>query len=298
MPRFAAYRQAVADRLDALGYWSEWRLLQASDFGVPQLRPRFVLVALDREHASSFVWPQPLETAPTVGSVLSDLMGARGWKHVDEWVRGADGIGPTIVGGSKRHGGADLGPTRARLAWAKLGVDGRGVANDAPDSGAPSALEVMPRLTNDMVARVQGWGNRGFEWEFLGRKTSVYRQIGNAFPPPVAAAIGRQIAQALNGDQGGIAAEDSVVHDPVYMALRRAKSPLTMDELSAVTADHLTRDQVAVSLRALESDFAMQEVRTDGGPAYILGDFLAFRGQADHARHSHFEDRGLRNRVS
>ncbi len=44
--RFGAYRQHVLDRLRELGYVPGWRLLHASDFGVPQLRPRFVLVAL------------------------------------------------------------------------------------------------------------------------------------------------------------------------------------------------------------------------------------------------------------
>src|SRR6478735_7558416 len=44
--RFSAYRQHVLDRLRDLGYVPGWRLLHASDFGVPQLRPRFVLVAV------------------------------------------------------------------------------------------------------------------------------------------------------------------------------------------------------------------------------------------------------------
>ena len=46
--RFRAYRQHVCDRLRELGYVPGWRLLHASDFGVPQLRPRTVLVALRR----------------------------------------------------------------------------------------------------------------------------------------------------------------------------------------------------------------------------------------------------------
>ena len=272
--------------------------MQASEFGVPQLRPRFVLVAIDRGRASAFEWPEPTGDAVTVGDALGELMGERGWRFAKDWARGADGIGPTVVGGSKKHGGADLGPTRARQAWAKLGVDGRGVADAAPAPDAPSHLEVMPRLTNEMVARVQGWGGPGFEWEFLGRKTSVYRQIGNAFPPPVAAAIGRQIALALSGVAGSVPATSTVVHDPVYRALRSATSPLTLDQLTAVTADRMSREQVSVSLRALESDFAMQEIRTDDGPAYLLGDFLAFQGQAEHERHEYFQDRSRRSRVS
>jgi DNA (cytosine-5)-methyltransferase 1 len=37
-----------------------------------------------------------------------------------------------------------------------------------------------------MVARIQGFPD---SWEFMGKKTAVYRQIGNAFPPPVAQAV-------------------------------------------------------------------------------------------------------------
>jgi DNA (cytosine-5)-methyltransferase 1 len=47
-----------------------------------------------------------------------------------------------------------------------------------------------------MVACVQGFDSN---WKFAGRKTAKYRQIGNAFPPPVAQAIGAQIKAALDG---------------------------------------------------------------------------------------------------
>jgi hypothetical protein len=39
-----------------------------------------------------------------------------------------------------------------------------------------------------MAARIQGFPD---EWQFSGKKTSAYRQIGNAFPPPVAFSVGR-----------------------------------------------------------------------------------------------------------
>ena len=45
-----------------------------------------------------------------------------------------------------------------------------------------------------MKARLQGFDD---DWQFFGRKTAAYRQIGNAFPPPVARAVGAQIAAAL-----------------------------------------------------------------------------------------------------
>src|SRR5208282_5912195 len=44
--RFAGYREQIRERLHELNYQTDWRLLNACDFGVPQLRPRFILVAL------------------------------------------------------------------------------------------------------------------------------------------------------------------------------------------------------------------------------------------------------------
>ncbi len=117
-------------------------------------------------------------------------MGSRGWRGTQRWARRAAAIAPTIVGGSKKHGGADLGPTRAKHAWAQLGVNALSVADEPPAAADDPAL--APKLTCEMVARLQGWRD-GWNWEFTGRKTARYRQIGNAFPPPVARAVGASI---------------------------------------------------------------------------------------------------------
>src|SRR6185312_1034078 len=87
-------------------------------------------------------------------------------------------------------GGPDLGPTRARADWARLGVDGRRVV-DAPP---PAGFKGMPSLSVRMTARLQGFPD---DWQFMGKRTYAYRQIGNAFPPPVARAVGLKIAQAI-----------------------------------------------------------------------------------------------------
>lgn len=189
--RFADYRSQILNELDRAGYTASWRLVLSSEYGVPQLRPRFILVAI-RGAREPFEWPEPVGVSPTVGGTLGALMARDGWPGAPRWSAGADKIAPTIVGGSKKHGGADLGPTRARAAWLELGVDGRGVADAAPSAHHPIAH--VPRLTNEMVARIQGFDR---DWQFTGRKTSVYRQIGNAFPPPVAQAIGSAIREAL-----------------------------------------------------------------------------------------------------
>lgn len=193
--RFAAYRQWVIDRLASLGYTSYWKLLHANDFGVPQLRPRFVLVALQAQYAPYFRWPvAAADDTPTVGDALLPQMAACGWRGAPAWAARANDIAPTIVGGSKKHGGADLGPTRAKRAWAQLGVDGLGIADAVPGIRTPD--DHHPKLTLGMVARLQGWLPED-RWIFAGGKTAAYRQIGNAFPPPVADSVGRSVANAL-----------------------------------------------------------------------------------------------------
>lgn len=189
-PAFEGYRRSISERLQSLGYVTDWRLFNAADFGVSQLRPRVLIVALKKEYASDFVWPTAKRRAPSVGDLLHDLMEERGWRGADGWRRKASTIAPTVVGGSKKHGGPDLGPTRARKAWAELGVDGLGIADHPPAED----FEGMPRLTVRMVARVQGFPD---DWKFWGKKTASYRQVGNAFPPPVAFAVASAISKAI-----------------------------------------------------------------------------------------------------
>lgn len=188
---FDEYRQRILDQLDELGYDTYIKLVKASDHGVPQLRPRTVIVGIAKTEGAQFAFPESNEgEAPTVGDALFDLMAENGWEGAEEWKRNADRIAPTLVGGSKKHGGPDLGPTRAKKAWAALGVNGKSIADAAPEKG----YQDMPRLTPRMMARLQGFPD---EWSFTTRKTTTCRMIGNAFPPPVAKAVGTKIKECI-----------------------------------------------------------------------------------------------------
>ncbi|WP_037857672.1 DNA cytosine methyltransferase [Streptomyces sp. NRRL S-31] len=243
---FIDYRRDILSELRELGYlvpeikasWSAveqdrvmrkvWRRIDASKFGVPQLRPRAILVLIHKdvleETGAEFVWPSRVkgEQATVVGELAASMEarcrmywdknvhgerakpGERTGQDVfKDWLRAAStaaelgrGVAPTLVGGSKKHGGADLGPTRAKRAWELLGVDGMGVANEPGKCDPERDLfrPAGPMLTVEQAAIIQGFPEG---WKFQGRKTAQYRQVGNAFPPPVAEAVGRAIAAVL-----------------------------------------------------------------------------------------------------
>lgn len=189
--KFKEYRRYILDELYKMDYQCDWRLINSSHHGVSQQRSRAILVALKKEYFDFFEWPSKNENPPlTVGELLYEEMASSGWENVDNWKLIANNIAPTLVGGSKKHGGADLGPTRAKRSWALLGVDGKGLADAPPINGS----EAMPRLTLKMAALIQGFPK---DWKFAGKKTPAYRQVGNAFPAPVAKAIGLSIKKAL-----------------------------------------------------------------------------------------------------
>lgn len=190
-PKFESYRSDILQSIETLGYKVSIKLLNACDYGVPQLRPRVVIVGIRNDIQSNFQYPpEHIIPAPSVGEAIGHLMGANGWLDIDAWIKKADKVAPTIVGGSKKHGGPDLGPVRSRKAWAELGVDGNGIANEAPSA----EFEGNPRLTKEMIAQLQGFPPY---WNFGKKKTAACRMIGNAFPPPVAEAVGIEIRRCL-----------------------------------------------------------------------------------------------------
>ena len=191
-PRFESLRQFIHDELEHLGYKLTWCVLNAKDFGVPQDRLHGFALALPPQYIGTFSWPAPTVTDPrTVGETLLETMAARGWPHAAAWAARANRPAPTLVGGSKFRGGADLGPTGSRKAWSSLGVDGRSIANDEP---GPEDGDAPVRLTVRQAALLQGFPP---DWRFSGKKTAAYRQVGHAVPPPLARAVGDSIARVL-----------------------------------------------------------------------------------------------------
>ncbi|MGY4740870.1 DUF6339 family protein [Streptomyces sp. ATMOS53] len=192
-PEFATDRAWIDHELHQAGYRTSWKILNASDFGVPQNRKSGFLVALREPYFGRFSWPLPnAEPSPTVGEALGASMSAGGWPGAARWIKNADRVAPALVGGSERRGGADLGPTGSKKAWAALGVNGNSLADEPP--GADFPVDELPKLTVEQAATIQAFPDH---WKLFGGKTSRYRQVGHAMPPPLATAVGQALATAL-----------------------------------------------------------------------------------------------------
>ncbi|KUO14214.1 DNA cytosine methyltransferase [Streptomyces sp. DSM 15324] len=196
---YQPFRDFARAELAHLGYEFSWFVVNAVDFGVPQNRKQGVLVAIERKWAAAFRPPAPTVPQPTtVGAVLGPSMAARGWRDAACWAAQADRPAPTLVGGSKNRGGADLGPTGAKNTWATMGVNGHTVGDEVPDADfvwdPTLGRDHMVKITPTQAALLQGFPET---WEITGRKTARYRQIGHATPPPVGKALGRAVAAAL-----------------------------------------------------------------------------------------------------
>ncbi|MFI8945052.1 DNA cytosine methyltransferase [Streptomyces sp. NPDC053750] len=196
---FEEVRDFVRGELVHLDYGFHWFIVNAADYGVPQDRRQGVLVALEEPFAGRFRAPEAtVDDHVTVGEALRASMSERGWTGAEEWARQANRVAPTLVGGSENRGGADLGPSGTKKAWARMGVNAASLSNEVPgpdgtqesdNSGSP-----LKKITVEQAALLQSFPK---DWEITGKKTGRYRQIGHASPPPVGEALGRAIAHAL-----------------------------------------------------------------------------------------------------
>ncbi|GAB2775780.1 DNA cytosine methyltransferase [Streptomyces daliensis] len=252
--KFDEYCESIIDDLRDAGYWfCGWHLLEAHDFGVPQLRPRSVLVAIKDERRKKaglgmdeFPWPVGVvDPRVTVFQILEKSMRQRrdalsrrfperkgefraAYKKWREKAKDRLDVAPTLVGGSRKHGGADLGPSRAKAAWAALGVNAMGVADETADSKDPVRDFLRPEgpmLTVQQAAAIQSFPEG---WKFAGGKTARYRQVGNAFPPPVANAVGRAIASVLQPEKRGELLKGLTIR---HLGARRGKREYLQPEL-------------------------------------------------------------------
>jgi DNA (cytosine-5)-methyltransferase 1 len=187
-----AYRSDLHAAFEAIGYQSRIFPIFGTSYGLAQERPRIVFVGFrDTDAMARFRMPPAFPQWETsLADAIGDLVSANGWKGYDAWRTIADQKCPTIVGGSRKSAKFSFSSGYTFKTWKLLGIDGSDVAKTAP---GPNDTGLF-KLTLGMGARLQGFPDG---WRFQGEPKQIKSQIGNAFPPIMAKAVGLAIHAAL-----------------------------------------------------------------------------------------------------
>lgn len=147
--------QTIIDELQGCGYKVQYSILEAKDYGVPQMRKRVFIVGVRNDLNIPFSFPPPTGCEVSLGSIL----GGKTEREYAFTVR---------IGG--RHSGIDNA-----FNWDCYMVNGR------------------PKfITPQECLQLQGFPK---DFYLAGNKDMQYKQVGNAVPTVVVRAIGKRLVE-------------------------------------------------------------------------------------------------------
>ncbi len=172
--------------------------LAAHDYGVPQARRRVFFVGF-RAVRDAARWQPPIETHGDTDGLFGPLLPrntARQSLGLPD--TGQDELAPTLRSGftGPRNTTGVLSSKASLKTWNLLRVWPNGVQPSRSIANAYPPENGHFRMSVDDCALLQGFPA---DWRFSGAVYQALGQIGNSVCPPVAYAVGRQVARALRG---------------------------------------------------------------------------------------------------
>jgi DNA (cytosine-5)-methyltransferase 1 len=212
--KFNAYLEERVRELYELGYVVFSRVLTASDYGVPQNRQRLFLVGIRADaHRQMFAYPDATHGPGTPNKHVTVRQALKGTPYdtpnnarvvycKNPVLRASPFAGmmfngkgrPLNYDGVSHTIPASAGGNRTHI------VDPLGVITEyhselrAGKSPRKGELTEVRRLTVRESARLQSFPDN---FEFTGRQSSRYSQVGNAVPPQLAKAVAECVARAI-----------------------------------------------------------------------------------------------------
>jgi DNA (cytosine-5)-methyltransferase 1 len=218
---YDVHQEALAHILSAvseLGYLSTWKILNAADFGVPQIRQRFFLVGLRADEAA-FQWPDAthaqnpddglftlgLPRWVTAGDVIGDLDSEENASQDGHFAGGKhhDLLPAIPPGDNYLFYTTERGYPEPKFKWRsrywsfllKLSPDLPSWTIQARRSNNMGPLHWRNRILRiEEVRRLQTFPD---DWVLAGTIDQRWRQVGNAVPPLLAQRLGEALAEAL-----------------------------------------------------------------------------------------------------
>ena len=176
----------ILELLRELGYRTDWMILNALDFGLPQKRERTFIVGF-RDHSIPFDWPEPVSDTPSLETIIEpnvpsryiaseDIRRKRRAMHESQY--------DLSVWHENKGGNVSSHPfscaLRAGASYNYLLVNGE------------------RRLTPREMLRLQGFPE---SFELPGSYQQIRKQTGNAVPVPVVKAVLEKVLYGLSGTE-------------------------------------------------------------------------------------------------
>ena len=219
---YAVHREALhllLETAETLGYTTAWRVLNAAQYGVPQIRERFLLVGMRGKQA--FRFPEPTHAKPegpglfadelppwrTTGEVLDDLDTEENANDAGHFAGGKyhHVLRAIPPGENYLHFTAERGHPSPMFRWRsrywsfllKLSRDLPSWTIQARRSNNMGPFHWRNRILR--IAEIKRLQTFPDDWHLAGTVEKQWRQIGNAVPPRLAEVLGQALREQLGG---------------------------------------------------------------------------------------------------
>ena len=196
--------QTIISVLEALGYRTQQKILNAAYYGVGQKRERIVIIGIRNDLDITFEYPIADERMTTLREALKDCPPSPGVEYSEKkrkvlalvppggcWIDLPEEIAKDFMGASYYSGGGRRGMAR-RISWDEpcltltCSPSQKQTERCHPDETRP--------FTVREYARIQSFPD---DWRFCGGIGDQYKQIGNAVPVEMARRVGVQLVKAI-----------------------------------------------------------------------------------------------------
>lgn len=200
--------ETILDIFRGIGYNTEYKLLNAVDYGVPQKRQRVIIVGT--KPGILFNFPKKEKKIKTIGDALKDVPESEGQQYSSNKKRILEMVPPggcwrelpldiqkEYMGKSYYSSGGRTGMAR-RMSWDEPCL----TLTCSPSQKQTERChpeETRPFTVRE-YARIQTFPD---DWEFFGGLSEKYKQIGNAVPVKLAYKLGIQLVEAVKTVKDG-----------------------------------------------------------------------------------------------
>ena len=184
----------VKTAFENCGYNTYCKLLTATDYGVPQLRQRVIIVGVRKDIPLEYSFPSGItkNNPPVLGEVIDNLeLNNKKYYFSKRAVEGMRNAKPNMKRGLAQDLKKPCLTITAHLA--KVSLNSRD-----PVLLVNPETSLYRRFTPREAARIQSFPDN---FSFFGSEADAYRQIGNAIPPVMFWYIAKSICKFLKSTE-------------------------------------------------------------------------------------------------